>query len=333
MNRIIITSIFALLAFCSIAQNNVNTVVQWHPELNAYRVYLSNGSAPQTISFSGFNLDIDAPAGTTLAIGAVNPYGLILDQTAAAGAVHTYVKPGTSVGVVFTTAAPGDLILELIPSGPNVTSEVAISNQYVELAGIDRTGSVILPIKLSKFDVRPFGDIKASDLRWSSSSEVNASHFEIERSIDGINFTNIGRINANGNSNWSIEYNFIDRSLPLVRSGVEIYYYRLRMVDLDGSAEYSETRSIRFDNGDAVIVKMGPNPTMNVLSVNMSSPNTEETEAPANVYDQSGRLVTSKKVNTNGVTEIDFSNFPNAIYNISIEHNGKTYNNRIIKSN
>jgi hypothetical protein len=227
---------------------------------------------------------------------------------------------------------------------PGTTGAFTVINDgtnYIELGGQDRSGppinlanAVVLPIKISKFDVRPFGGGgKASDLRWTSSSEVNASHFEVERSVDGFNFIYVDRVKATGNSNWAIDYNYVDRSLPTNRSGEEIYYYRLNMVDLDGAAELSDVRSVRFDNNDDVIVKMGPNPTSNIVFVNMSAPSATDADAPARVFDASGKLVTSKKVSTNGVTEIDLNNYPNAIYNISIEHNGKTYNNRIIKSN
>lgn len=289
---------------------------------------------------SALNFTVSMPPMTTL-----TNFTPVLPGIASTGNLNEYAVFGSLPAI--TAGTPITLATfkwtSTAPAGTTGTfSIVNDGSNYIEygVPSSERQGpptttalNVPLPIKLSKFDVRPFGDIKASDLRWTSSSEINASHFEVERSSDGINFTYVGKVLASGNSNWAIDYNYVDRSLPIVRSGEEIYYYRLRMVDLDGSAEYSDIRSIRFDNGDDVIVKMGPNPTMNTLTVNMSAPNAEDTDAPANIFDQSGRLVTSKKVNTNGVTEIDLSNYPNGIYNISIEHNGKTYNNRIIKSN
>jgi hypothetical protein len=67
-------------------------------------------------------------------------------------------------------------------------------------------------------------------LQWKTASEFNSDYFTIERSGDGINFDSIGRVNAAGNSNVPTQYAFIDSN-----SG----YYRLKMVDIDGTFEIS----------------------------------------------------------------------------------------------
>ncbi len=86
----------------------------------------------------------------------------------------------------------------------------------------------ILPITLSKFS----GILQEGNglIDWQTEVELYASHFELEKSSDGINFKNITVVTAN-NSQF---YNYIDKYLF---SGEN--YYRLKMVDLDGTFEYS----------------------------------------------------------------------------------------------
>ena len=294
MNKILITSIFTFLTLCNIinAQMNVNTIVVWDG-VN-YNVYLSNGSAPQTISFSGFNLDIDAPNGTSLAIG-TNPYGLALDVPAPAGGIFTYVKPGTTTGVMWTTANPGDLILQLIPSGPNIVSQTAVANQYVEFAGVDRTASLILPIIIKSFDVVKYNE-KAAKLNWVTSLEINSDYFDIERSENGKNWEKIGNVNATENSNVDVAYEFFDNTLPLNRSKDQIFYYRLRLTDLDGAFKYSDVRGINFGRLPLGPITIYPNPTTEQVNVDLSNVNMESGKVDIMVYDLKGQLVDRKSV-------------------------------------
>ncbi len=192
----------------------------------------------------------------------------------------------------------------------------------------------VLPIKLSDFTADRFADERASDLRWTSTSEINASHYEIERSEDGINFDYVATINAKGNSAITSKYQFIDRELPTARSLQSVYYYRLKMVDLDGEYDYSEIRSVRFDDTDAINISYYPNPTTSRIFINMSTPITDETQSlNATIFDLSGKLVMTKSISTNGITEIDLSQLPTASYNFNVEYAGKQFTNTIIKTN
>lgn len=195
--------------------------------------------------------------------------------------------------------------------------------------------SQVLPIKLKDFVVDRVNGKRASDLRWTSSSEVNSDYYQIERSEDGFNWTkSLGTVKAAGNSHVDLNYQFVDDQLPNSRNQQDVYYYRLKMVDLDGSFEYSSVRSVRFDNESGVDIIMYPNPTSSRVYVNMSTnDDINENYVDAHVFDLSGKLVLSQKVSTNGITEIDFSNLPTSAYNINITHNNKTYTNKVIRSN
>ena len=72
-------------------------------------------------------------------------------------------------------------------------------------------------------------------LYWQTASEQNSSHFDIERSIDGINFLSIGNVIAAGNSSFIKNYDFNDQ-----HSQKGVNYYRLKMVDVDGKYNFSK---------------------------------------------------------------------------------------------
>jgi hypothetical protein len=193
--------------------------------------------------------------------------------------------------------------------------------------------SSALPIKLTTFTAERVPDTRASLLKWTSASEENSSHIEIERSLDGISWgESIGTVKAAGNSHTAIDYEYVDRNLPLSRGEQNIFYYRLKMVDLDGSVEYSEARTVRFDEGGATM-KMYPNPTADVLLVDFSAPDSETTTASLKIFDLAGKLVQKQGISVNGVTQVDMSNIAPALYNTTIEHDGHLYQKQIIKAN
>lgn len=195
-------------------------------------------------------------------------------------------------------------------------------------------GPKALPIKLAMFDADRYRDQNASDVRWTSVSEKNASHFELERSTDGKNFEFIANIKAEGGLDKVKEYQFIDDKLVFSRSTVNIFYYRLKMVDLDGKSDYSEVRSVRFDNTDKIDISYSPNPTANKVFVNMSTPVVDEVQnVTAVIFDLNGKQIMTRSISTNGITEIDLSHLPAASYNFNVEYAGKVFTKTIIKTN
>jgi hypothetical protein len=94
-------------------------------------------------------------------------------------------------------------------------------------------------------------------LTWSTSFEENTASFIIERSDNGIDFTNIGSTQSIGNSKRVKEYNFLD-----VVSGGEVVYYRLKQMDVEDSYSYTD------------ILKLKKTTTNNFMVARMTSPNT-----------------------------------------------------------
>jgi|GEM_PF-2522041 len=151
-------------------------------------------------------------------------------------------------------------------------------------------------------------------LKWATTSETNASSFEIERSHDAKSFDKIATVNAAGHSKITMEYRYNDEN-PITGT----YYYRLKEVDIDGKFEYS--RIVKVKIGMSASVQIHPNPVTDKLIIQ-----SEKTLGLVELISVSGlKLHTSKQ--DGNYTELEMSKFPSGLYTIRI--NGESF--KIVK--
>ena len=86
-------------------------------------------------------------------------------------------------------------------------------------------------------------------LHWATSFEENNSLFIVEKSIDGLEFTNLGAVKAVGNSEKSNQYSFLDNS-----GNKEKTYYRLRQVNINGTYNFSKVLVLQKENTNQFMV-------------------------------------------------------------------------------
>ncbi len=145
-----------------------------------------------------------------------------------------------------------------------------------------------LPVQLISFSATKTADRKDVILSWKTASEFNVGRFEIElaKGTDDFRlnrFAKIGEVSSNGNSTTDQQYGFTDPESN--KSGVR--YYRLKIVDNDGSFSYSAIRSVVFTN--EVTWQVFPNPSSDVFNLVYQ---VNEGEAMAvRVYDATGKTV------------------------------------------
>lgn len=137
-----------------------------------------------------------------------------------------------------------------------------------------------LPVEFLSLDAYPLD--KNIMVEWATASELNSSHFEVERSADGTHFDHVGSVNAAGSSQNIRTYSFVDDG-PL--SGIS--YYRLKQVDLDGQYEYSRSVAVMMQDGNTMEVHPNPAQDMLWLSLHLAEENFLEWQ----IVDMSGRLV------------------------------------------
>ena len=174
--------------------------------------------------------------------------------------------------------------------------------------------SATLPVNLMQFDVHAIQNHTAR-LQWTTASEINNSHFNIERSYDGRTFENIGEVAGNGNSQHQIEYSFTDAAISKVQNTV---FYRLKQVDFDGAFAYSDIRVVRFDAvGNDMQLVAYPNPMNDQLNVMVRLSPGENYQLQ--VTNLQGALIHQKNhVFSSGLHTLDLSLYNNGMYIISV---------------
>lgn len=165
-----------------------------------------------------------------------------------------------------------------------------------------------LPIELITFSAKKSGSSSAY-LTWSTASEINSSHFVIQRSFDKKTWTNAGLVNAAGLSSIIVNYSFVDENVYNGRDSRLNVYYRLQMFDLDGRNKYSPIEIVRFGN-DATVAASNfdvyPNPATDGVQIEWDSDNLKQPSS-FEFYDIEGKLVLIQQVSDNTNQEyIDF---------------------------
>ena len=188
-------------------------------------------------------------------------------------------------------------------------------------------GNAALTIDLTSFTVEKQA---TTDLvKWTTSSETNNSHFNVQRSNDGSNFEVLGKIYTqalNGNSSERLDYTYIDQQ-PLMGHN----YYRLEQVDIDENKSYSKIVDIMWLDGN--VVRLYPNPTNDIVNIDFSLTASSQTEIK--LIDMSGRVV--KSILSNGEkgmnhSKISMSELANGVYHIELLKNGiSVYNSKVRK--
>jgi hypothetical protein len=173
------------------------------------------------------------------------------------------ITPPSNTNVVVTGYHEGSPLGRTLHLVSDVTF-VSAGDYYAVTFTTDRFSSFVLhgagswsplPVQLVSFTGQQQNGVNFLD--WVTATEFNVSHFEVERSTDGISFSKIGSVEAAGNSTATRTYQFPDRTAPAGGN-----YYRLRMVDLDGSFEYSNV--VYLSKGQSVAIsqyiQVVPNP-------------------------------------------------------------------------
>lgn len=150
------------------------------------------------------------------------------------------------------------------------------------------TSTQTLPVELKEFSVilNEKGD---AELKWTTATEINNSHFEIERSFDSEeSFNQIAKVKGQGNSNLLKSYSYVD-GLNILDIAASKIYYRLKQVDYDGKFDYSPIVSLDLNTNQEKTVLVNPNPFKDEIKLSgireLSS---------MSLYDPSGKQILNK---------------------------------------
>ncbi|MBK0382849.1 T9SS type A sorting domain-containing protein [Pedobacter sp. SD-b] len=230
--------------------------------------------------------------------------------------------------VILYGVADGNKIIKVIDANAltNLTtaptpSVLVTASSTQQFRGISFTpGSPsTLPLTLESFGAKVRDHF--NQLSWQTASEVNSSHFVVEKSIDGKQFNEIGSVDA-VNTSGTHNYQFVDKDLSHYT-----VYYRLKMVDLDGTFKYSSVVAVK--GLQTLDVEVCPIPTKNQISLDYPE---VKKEGQAEIYNTVGQVKLSFKL-PSGSTHLDqnLSNLKTGIYWLRLDIDGVKTTKKIIK--
>tara|TARA_B110000090_G_scaffold41666_1_gene46530 strand:- start:353 stop:3088 length:2736 start_codon:yes stop_codon:yes gene_type:complete len=276
--------------------------------------------------WSGISVSLSGD-GTKLAIGAAYNDGAGTD----AGHVRLYKYASSSwaqLGYDVDGESAGDKSGNSVAlSGDGIT--LAIGAPQNDGAGTN-AGSVrvhfvsaALPVELIHFTAQAAAHTTAG-LTWATATEIDNSHFVVERSYDARSFAAINRVEGNGNSNEVLHYNYTDTHIA---KGTKLVYYRLHQFDYNGASEYSDVRIVHFDEAKNLEIAAYPNPFSKEVTL---SANTNE-EYSVVVTDINGVTLLNLENGDRSSHKLDLKSWASGIYFISVTSKQGTKHLKIVK--
>ncbi len=191
-----------------------------------------------------------------------------------------------------------------------------------------RTTGSTLPIILSNFVGYNQGG--SNNLSWSSSTESNFSHYNVQRSSDGFNFLNLAQMNSkapDGNSTITLNYSFTD-----LNSLQGYNYYRLEQVDKDGRKQYSKVISITVAKA-LNSIDILQNFVDQRFQISLSTE--KRTVALIKILDFNGRILRNEEIQLQAginIRDLDIASLVSGLYIVQIQMEGAlSFSGKILK--
>ncbi|UXX80255.1 T9SS type A sorting domain-containing protein [Reichenbachiella carrageenanivorans] len=145
------------------------------------------------------------------------------------------------------------------------------------------SGCASLPVTLLSFDAQV--SLDHVQVSWKTATELNNDHFNVYRSVDGVDFELIAWEQGNGTTSEQKTYEIKDYP-----SQKGVYYYQLEQVDYDGQNEIFPMKQVDFNVGQSSALTLYPMPLVAGDAFYLALPQTTEGEVVAKIYDMTGSL-------------------------------------------
>ncbi|MGB3236476.1 MAG: T9SS type A sorting domain-containing protein, partial [Ferruginibacter sp.] len=169
-----------------------------------------------------------------------------------------------------------------------------------------------------------FSAIKASQntslLKWSTLSETANLGFAVEKSINGVNYTQVAFINSSSINGSGAVYQFIDQQPQRGKN-----YYRIKQVDIDNRFSYSSVKILNFDIKP--VIQIGPNPATDFITIKTELGNAKTS---VKLFNQQGQLLQTAAATSQQLFKLPASNLPNGVYYLQVNNDGNIETQKIL---
>lgn len=203
-----------------------------------------------------------------------------------------------------------------------------LANMRTLYAGYKQPGSAF-PIELLSLTAE-WRDIDGL-LKWTTTKEVNSDNFGIERSLDeGFTFQLIGSVDAAGQSDVNNSYQYLDAGIG--NFSQDKIYYRLKMIDIDGTFKYSDKVELRKGDGlKSIYMDAYPNPTDKILNVDFHIE--DDANVELRLFNPMGQVLFTRLLKASKEpqsTQVDVSDYPQGNYYLQMNTNSTSIIRHII---
>jgi hypothetical protein len=249
------------------------------------------------VSTSVYRADGVTPAAVEAAATATTTYSTRPDFTLTGllAAPFTWSPTtGLYTNAAGTTAYTGTT-RDSVWAWPTTTTTYTVKATTANSCSVSKTIAVtdtcgIVPVTLLSF--KGERTTAGNKLEWTTATEINNAGFELERSANGRAFSKLTFVASKasgGNSTLQFTYVFTDAKAQLTTNS----YYRLKQIDKDGKATYSNVVLIHGDKVNAIeLTGLYPNPAKANVNVLLASP--KMSEVTLVVTDVTGKIIMQK---------------------------------------
>lgn len=234
-------------------------------------------------------------------------------------------KIGSAAGIPTTDGNSSNYWVDVVFTATNIIRFTQITDIYGNACFRNNPNLQTLVLQPSSCSALPVSlvDFKLSildnnvNLFWSTSSENNNSGFEVQRSTDGQNWTNIHFVKGAGNSQTLKKYEYRDINLKTGK-----YFYRLKQIDFNGEFKYSKVISANISSKQIYMLSQNyPNPSTQTTTISYSLPVKNQVDLV--LFDMQGRqikvLVHEVKEAGTHTVDLDTRNLGKGIYHYKMK--------------
>jgi len=259
-----------------------------------------NASGVVTINFNFSDYNGTTPS-------SANTYGLLFNATDG-----TFASGFNDVVTTVSTPTVSGNIVSFVVNAAN------LANGYYTII----YSSTPLPILLTGFTATRQGN--GTLLKWSVAQETNMDHYEIQRGVNAADLSTIGQVTAGGYSTLPIQYSFPDS-----KPGTGMNYYRLKIVDRDGSSTYSIVIPVNFPADRSIAMSMYPNPVTDRLHITLTDP---ASVICIRIINTRGQVVRTVIPAASDMIEVPVSDLSKGVYIVEIKADSIKYVEKILKN-
>lgn len=247
-----------------------------------------------------FQFSVAGPA------GAAEPFGVQVYDGGALMGSYSFTAPGTGQNRTYTITGPQFDRIDFVETNAISADDELFGDFYIASAGCPFSIEYVN----ATLEILPENSV---NVNWETLNENNMSHFDVQRSDNGMTWTTIGRRESTNISGTS-SYSYPDENLPDGQ-----YFYRISMVQADGVSSFGKVMEVELGGSAFADFDLFPNPAKNRINLDFKH---IQADREITILDAIGKEL-QRWSSSETQLELDLSNLKNGFYFVRVYANGE----------